>query len=142
MLSQKALLLLPLIGMFFLTVGIALWMLKLRYRAVIKDGVSPAYFKLNKGAKLPDYVVKVTQHYENLLETPVFFYVAIILVLTLSIIDSSFIVLAWLYFFSRLAHAYVHTTYNSIRHRKNVFIVSSVILVVLWIKLTIEIILL
>ena len=138
--SQKALMLLPVIGMFFLTAGIALWMLKLRYRAVLKDGVNPKYFKLNKGAKLPDYVVQVTQHYENLFETPLLFYIAIILVLVLNLTDTGYVVLSWLYLSSRLVHAYVHTTYNKLLHRKNVFIVSSVILVALWLRLMLGII--
>lgn len=137
---HQLLLLLPVFGMITLTVGVALWMLKLRYRAVLKDGVSPAYFKLNKGAKLPDYLVRVTQHYENLFETPLLFYIAILFVLVLKQNDWVYIVLAWLYFVSRLAHAYVHTTYNKIRVRKNVFIVSSVFLLGLWIKLLFDVI--
>ena len=85
--SLQATLLLPVAGMVFLTVGIALWMLKLRYKAVLEDGVSAKYFKLNRGAKLPEYLVRVTQHYENLFETPVLFYVAILLILVLEIND-------------------------------------------------------
>jgi hypothetical protein len=138
--TEKTMLLLPIIGMFLLTVGIALWMLKLRYRAVIKDGVSPAYFKLNRGAKLPDYVVRVTQHYENLFETPILFYIAILFVLTLDVIDTSYIVLSWLFFISRLMHAYVHTTINKLRIRKNVFIASGLILVLIWVKLAVDIV--
>lgn len=138
--SQKALMLLPILGMIMLTIRVALMMLKMRYRAVLKDGVHPSYFKLNRGAKLPDYVVKVTQHYENLFEAPILFYLAILLVLILDRIDPLYIILAWLYLFSRLAHAYVHITYNALRHRKNVFIMSSLVLVFLWIKLSIDII--
>jgi hypothetical protein len=134
--SQKALLLLPLVGMFWLTVGIALWMLKLRYRAVRKDGLNPAYFKLNKGAKLPDYLVKVTQHFENLFEMPPLFYIAIILVLLLGLNDAGYIVLSWLYLLSRLAHAYLHTSSNHVPHRRNAFILSSVILMIIWARVT------
>jgi hypothetical protein len=134
--SQKALLLLPLVGMFWLTVGIALWMLKLRYRAVRKDGLNPAYFKLNKGAKLPDYLVKVTQHFENLFEMPPLFYIAIILVLLLGLNDAGYIVLSWLYLLSRMAHAYLHPSSNHVPHRRNAFILSSVILMIIWARVT------
>lgn len=137
--SLKAVMLLPFIGMVFLTVGIALWMLKLRYRAVLKDGVSPAYFKLNRGAKLPDYLVRVTQQYENLFETPILYYISILLVLVLSLTDMSYVILSWAYFITRLVHAYVHTMINKIRMRKNVFIVSSLVLVSIWIKLAFQI---
>jgi len=137
---NQLLLLLPIFGMIALTVGIALWMLKLRYRAVLQDGVSPAYFKLNRGAKLPDYLVRVTQHYENLFETPLLFYIAILFVLVLKQNDWIYIALAWLYFASRLAHAYVHTTHNRILVRRNAFIISSVFLLSLWIKLLFDVV--
>jgi len=136
--TQKAMMLLPVVGMIMLTIGISLLMLKHRYRAVLKDGVHPAYFKLNRGAKLPDYVVQVTQHYDNLFEAPVLFYIAMIFVLVLNQVDSIYIVLSWLYLFSRMAHAYVHTTYNALRHRRNTFLASSLVLVVLWVKLAID----
>ena len=138
--SQKALLLLPLAGMFWLTVGMALWMLKLRYKAVLKDGLSPAYFKLNRGAKLPDYLLKVTQNFENLLEMPALFYLAIILVVLLGVNDAGYIILSWLYLLSRLVHSYFHTGSNHIPHRKNAFIVSSVILLLIWARITISIV--
>lgn len=136
--TQKATMLLPVLGMIILTIGVALLMLKRRYRAVLKDGLHPSYFKLNRGAKLPNYVVQVTQHYENLFEAPMLFYIAIIFVLVLDQVDSIYIILSWVYLFSRIAHAYIHTTYNALRHRKNVFLISSMILVALWAKLAID----
>ncbi|MEE9309970.1 MAG: MAPEG family protein [Cocleimonas sp.] len=136
--SNQALLLLPVFGMVFLTIGIGLWMLKLRYKAVIEDGVSAKYFKLNRGAKLPDYLVQVTQHYENLFETPVIFYVGIVLVLLLQINDSGYVLLSWGFFVSRLLHAYMHTLSNRLKYRKNAFIVTFLFLAMLWIRLLID----
>ncbi len=138
--NLQASLLLPVFGMVFLTVGIALWMLKLRYKAVLEDGVNARYFKLNRGAKLPEYLVRVTQHYENLFETPVLFYVAIMLILILSINDLAYVLLAWGYFVSRLIHAYIHTVSNRLLHRKYAFMLTSVILVLLWLKLLVDVI--
>jgi len=133
--NPQTMLLLPIFGMVFLTIGIALWMLKLRYKAVLEDGVSAKYFKLNRGAKLPEYLVRVTQHYENLFETPLLFYVAILLLLILELNDTGYIFLAWGYFLSRLLHAYIHTVTNRLKHRKYAFMLTSVILITLWIKL-------
>ena len=133
-------LLLPVFGMVFLTVGIALWMLKLRYKAVREDGVNAKYFKLNRGAKLPDYLVQVTQHYENLFETPVLFYLAIVLILVLNLNDLAYVYFAWGYFISRLIHAYIHTVGNRLKYRKYAFILTSVILIALWIRLFFDVI--
>lgn len=135
LMNLQSTLLLPVFGMIFLTVGIALWMLKLRYKAVLKNGVSAKYFKLNRGAKLPDDLVRVTQHYENLFETPVLFYISILFVLVLNINDVVYVLLSWGYFLSRLIHAYIHTVTNRLRHRKNAFLLSVVFILTLWVKL-------
>lgn len=137
--SQKAFLLLPILGMALLTIGVGLLMLKRRYKAVSEEGINPAYFQLNKGAKLPNDLIQVTQHYENLFETPILFYCAILLVVIINRVDNGYVILSWLYLLSRLAHAYIHITHNILRHRKNAFIASTVVLFILWIKLGIGI---
>lgn len=140
--SVNAMLLLPVVGMFALTATILVWMIRLRYRAVLKDGLNPYYFKLYKGAKLPDYLLKVTQHYHNLFKMPLFFYMAIILIVVLNKAGVAYAVLSWLYFATRLAHSYVHTGSNRLVHRKNTFIASNVVLLIIWLGLSIDIVLL
>ncbi|HIO97439.1 MAG TPA: hypothetical protein EYG71_05875 [Leucothrix sp.] len=138
--SDKSLLLLPLLGMIFLTFGVGIWTLKLRYRAVLEDGLNPHYFRLYRGGKLPDYLAKVTQHFDNLFEMPLFFYIGIILILVLDIVDSVYILMAWGFFITRLIHTTIHTTYNKVAHRRNIFIFSTLILILLWIKIAADII--
>ena len=138
--TQHAAVLLPLLGMIFLTFGVMIWMLKLRYRAIRIDGMNPKYFRLYKGAKVPDYLAKVTQHYENLLEMPILFYVAIILVIVLDITDTFYVILSWLFLVFRIIHTTIHTTSNNVIHRKNAFILSTLVLMALWGKITISII--
>ena len=133
------LLMLPVFGLIALTIGVALWMLKLRFKAVKQDGVNPAYFKLNRGAKLPNYLVQVTQHYENLLETPILFYIAILFILTQQLNDMVYVILAWLFFASRLLHAYLHTINNRLKHRRNAFILTSIFLISIWCKLAVDV---
>lgn len=138
--SQKALMILPMIGMVLLTVIVSVRLIQLRYRAVLQDGVNPAYFKLNKGAKLPDYLVKVTQHYENLFETPLLFYVGVLLVLVLNQVDTLYIILAWAFLFSRIAHAYIHIGNNKIRLRRNSFLLSYLVIIILWIRIAVDLV--
>jgi len=138
--TLKALMILPMIGMVLLTVGISFLLIKLRYKAVLEDGLKPAYFKLNKGGRPPDYLVRVTQHYDNMFEAPLLFYVAIVLLVVLDITDVIYVWLSWAYFLSRLAHAYIHTTHNKLRQRRNVFIVSYLIVVILWVRISIELV--
>lgn len=142
--SQKAVMLLPMVILVFLTFGMMFWMLKLRYKAVRKDGFDPKYFRLyndnQSSVPMPEYLVKVTQHYQNLLEMPPLFYLALILLAALNITDTFYVVLSWGFLFSRLFHSYIHTTGNRVIKRKNAFIASMAILMILWVRIAIEVI--
>ena len=129
---QSTWILYSLFGMFVLSVVVGLRMLQLRYRAVLQDKVHPSYFKLNRGAEIPDYLVKATQHYDNLYETPVLFYAIVILAFVLNIVDTVSLILAYGYLISRVAHALIHLNSNRILQRRNVFLVSIILLTLLW----------
>lgn len=130
----------PVIGMAFLTLFVGVRMLLLRMKAVHKDGLNPAYFLLNKGAKPPEYLLKTTQHYENLLELPVLFYVVVLILLSTGVVDYIFLILAWFYFIVRTIHTYIHITYNDLKHRRNVFLISTVVLYLMWFKLLVKLV--
>ena len=79
----------------------------------------------------PDSVQKINNNIRNQFETPVLFYV---LILVLWSIDSAGIVpqtVAWAYASCRVLHAWVHTGSNNIRLRKRLFQASVVLLFVL-----------
>jgi len=135
---QSSWILYSLLGMFILSVTVGIRMLQLRYRAVLRDKLDPAYFKLNEGAKLPDYLVKVTHHYDNLYETPVLFYAIVILAFVLHIVDAISLSLAYGYLISRVVHALVHLNSNRIRHRQYIFLLSILLLTALWIYVFIK----
>ena len=142
--TQKALMLLPMVMLVFFTFGMMFWMLKLRYKAVLKDGFDPKYFRLynneQSSVAMPEYLVKVTQHFNNLLEMPPLFYLALIFLAALNITDTFYVVLSWGYLFSRLFHSYIHTNGNRVMKRKNAFIVSMAILMTLWVRIAIEVV--
>lgn len=142
--TQKAAMLLPMVILVFVTFGMMFWMLKLRYKAVLKDGFDPKYFRLydnqQSSVPMPEYLAKVTQHYQNLLEMPPLFYLALILLAALNITDTFYVMLSWGFLFSRLFHSYIHTTANRVLKRKNAFIVSLAILITLWARIAIEVV--
>jgi hypothetical protein len=135
---KQDLILLPLFAMVLLTFGIGIRMLLFRFKAVRKDGVNAGYFQLNRGAKLPDYLVKVTNHYNNLFELPVLFYVATIILYASNRADATYVSLAWLFVFLRYVHSYVHTTYNDVKHRRLAFLSGTLVLAVIWIRLMVQ----
>ncbi len=135
---MQALMLYPMFAMVVLTIAVGVLMVKQRYRAVMENGLSPAYFKLNRGGRLPDYLVRTSQHYENLFETPLLFYVGVLSIQVLQQADAIYLLLSWLYVLSRLAHAYVHIVINRLKLRRRVFLVSVWLLVFIWLRLAVE----
>lgn len=87
---------------------------------------------LNRGGKLPDYLVKTSNHYANLFEAPVLFYCLCVIIYSSHQTDGVYLVLAWLFALSRYAHAYIHITYNDLKHRRNAFLAGMVVLGIMW----------
>ncbi|PVV10466.1 MAG: hypothetical protein B6D77_08415 [gamma proteobacterium symbiont of Ctena orbiculata] len=117
-------------------VGIA--MLVARYRAVREGSLRISYFKYNRGGKQPEYLLKINQHFDNLLETPLLFYLSLILILQQNRTDVAYIAMAWAYIASRFLHAWIHMGTNNILHRKNAFILSYVLIFTIWIRLFLQ----
>lgn len=74
-------------------------------------------------------------NYHNQFESPVLFYVAILLTLMLMLQDNIIVVLAWVYVGLRYVHSIIHITYNRVMHRFMVFIFSGVVLFAIWVRL-------
>lgn len=126
----------PAIGMALLTFFVGIKVLLLRIKAVKKDGMNPAFFSLNRGSKQPDYLVKASQHYENLFELPLLFYVSTVMIYITKNTDCLYLGLAVSFVITRYLHAYIHMTYNNLSHRRNAFLVGSIILFLIWLKFT------
>lgn len=135
---QQSWILYPLFVMVLISMLVGMRMLQLRFRAVLQDGLPPAYFQLNRGGKPPAYMLQAEQHYTNLYETPVLFYAIVILIYVLNLVTVFSLGLAWSYIASRLLHAYVHLGQNRLEYRRWVFLVSIALLAALWIDVLIQ----
>lgn len=129
--TQQAILY-PLFAMFLLTLYITLRLAVLRYRAVVRDGLKPGYFKHNRGDKPPEYLLRTTDHYDNLFEQPILFYVVSILIYVTGQTDLLLITLGWSYIATRLLHGYIHIKFNKLLWRRNSFALSTLVLLALW----------
>ena len=130
----------PIIGMVFLTFVVGTRMLLARVKAVKKDGMNPVFFSLNRGAKQPEYLIKVSQHYENLFELPLLFYMATILIYITNNADYWYLCLASFFVIIRYFHAFIHITYNHLSHRRNIFLAGTMVLFIIWLRLSYQII--
>ena len=122
----------PLVVLVSLTAFVAIRLLLLRIQAVRKGELKVGYFRMNQGADAPAVLTRTTQHYDNLFEMPLLFYAIVIVLFVTSRVDMFQLVLAWSYVVLRLGHAFIHITYNNVMHRMYVFLVSTVVMFVMW----------
>lgn len=130
---------LPMFVLVLLSFAVGLLLLKERFKAV-KSGLNPGYFVYNKGGKLPESLIKVSQHYENLFETPILFYVACVSLYATATVTLLNLGMACLYVFSRFMHAYVHIGQNNLPARRRTFLFSLAILFALWLEFMLELV--
>ncbi|ODB91949.1 MAPEG family protein [Candidatus Thiodiazotropha endoloripes] len=128
----------PMICLVVITGGMGIALIAARYKAVREGSLSIAYFKYNRGGRPPEYLIKISHYFQNLLETPQLFYLSTIVILLLGKSDPIYLGLAWCYLASRMIHSWIHLGSNNVLHRKNAFIVSYLLIFIIWIRLLLQ----
>ena len=129
-------LLIPLLAQVILTFTVMIIMYRRRVSEMQTKQIHPQKTKtrsLARGVLIDSE--SAADNYSNLLESPVLFYVAILLTLILMVQDSIIVILAWTYVASRYLHSIIHISYNRVMHRFSVFIFSSFVLLAIWSRL-------
>jgi len=134
------LILYPVFAMFFLVAAVLARMARLRVGAVGSGEVNVKYYRAYQGGEEPEHIRVVTRHFINLFEVPVLFYVIVVLTYITQEVSYWMVGCAWAYVAVRYAHSYVHLTSNDVLTRFRVFMVSGVILFVMWVSLLIQLI--
>jgi len=80
----------------------------------------------------PSESLMVRNNLASQFELPVLFHVACLLLYITDADNIATIVLAWLFIVARYAHTYVHVTSNRLRYRTPAFVVSFVMLGLMW----------
>ena len=89
-------------------------------------------FRLGESPDVPPDVAVVNRNYMNLLESPILFYVAALVLYATRHVGTGQIVLAWIYVALRLVQSFVHLTKNRIMQRLVVFALSNLVLIAMW----------
>jgi hypothetical protein len=74
-------------------------------------------------------------NFRNLFELPVLFFLAVVLALVLLIQDDLLVQLAWAFVALRAVHSLIHCTYNRVLHRFVAYAASSLVLLLMWVRL-------
>ncbi len=125
----------PVVALVLWTLAVLLLVPRARIRAARDKRVRVADFALGESENVPPEAKLPNRNYMNLLELPVLFYVACLVVYMIGKVDAWSLGLAWLYVALRVAHSIVHLTYNHVIHRMRVFTLSYVVLLALWMRI-------
>ena len=89
----------------------------------------------------PPRALQLGYSFQNQFELPMLFYVLTILAIISKHADLLFVVMAWIFVLTRLAHATVHCTSNNLRARGSFFGIGALILTIMWLIFIVRILL-
>ncbi|MBL4830931.1 MAG: MAPEG family protein [Aliivibrio sp.] len=128
-------LLYPMFLMVLLTLVVGIITVKARIKSVKNGEISAKYFRLMDGQALPELVTKTTRNFNNQFEIPTLFYVVCTLYISFGLESLLAVVFAWLFVALRIAHSYIHITYNHVLHRMLTFFGAFFCVIALWVNL-------
>tara|TARA_R110002073_G_scaffold164396_1_gene320647 strand:- start:305 stop:706 length:402 start_codon:yes stop_codon:yes gene_type:complete len=123
----------PMFAMILLTFCYGFYTAYCRVSMTIRGEINPKYFKTMSGYEVPEKIQVTTRHFANLLETPPLFYIAGALIIALGIDSGIAETIGWVYLTARLAHMFIHNSYNHPVHRMICFMVGLFCILALWI---------
>ena len=137
---EKLEILYPMFSLIVWTFMIAVLMIFRALRAV-NNGLNPQYFQYGAGYEIPGKMRAAYLHYSNLFEMPVLFYVAVLTVFTTNITGPYIYWLSWIYVLTRIIHTLISVSDKYLARRRDSFLVSSILLIMLWVEIFNKIIL-
>ena len=103
------------------------------------NNIKSEWFRLYKG-ELPDSAIIVREHYKNLFELPIFFFLLCIILYLLDRVESIDVILAWVFVCFKILHSFVRLTTNNTRTRAFSFTICYFSLLFGWILLVFKLI--
>jgi hypothetical protein len=130
----------PGIAMFGLTLFVMLRLGFARYTAIQSRSVSIKYFRTYNEGEQPARLHLLSRHMQNHFEVPPLFYAGLIFTYVSGAVTVLAIVMAWLFFFARCIHSYIHLGSNNVSARFFTFGASLAFLTGLWGTLLIQLV--
>lgn len=131
----------PLVAMVLLTLIVGVRMYLVRVAEMKRSRVHPEQLKTRSDAQARLSDTRASDHYANLFELPVVFYVAVFTIWLIGLSDGLYLVLAWAFFASRVVHATIHLTINRVMWRFAAFITGFGLLTVIWLRIAFQLLL-
>ena len=106
-----------------------------RIRGTVEGRIPRGAFRLGESEGVPPDVLLLNRNLMNLLEMPVLFYVACLVMYVTARVTPVMVALAWVYVLLRLVHSFIHVTTNRIIPRLLSFTAGNLVLATLWLWL-------
>jgi hypothetical protein len=81
----------------------------------------------------------ISDAFHNQLEVPLLFYAVAAFAMLTNAVDQPMVILAWLFVALRLVHAGIFVTYNKVTHRFMAFLLGTMVVAAMWIKLALHV---
>ena len=104
----------------------------LRMNAVRSGEVDSRFYSLYRGYEEPEKLALYSRHVIHHFETPVLFYILCITAFVTGQGSVTVVGLAWAYVALRFVHSYVHLAGNIVPVRFRIFVVSMIVLALMW----------
>ena len=130
----------PLFVLVLLTFVLVFWLAALRGPAFSRGEVRAEDVDLRQ-PNWPRRTMQVGNSFSSQFELPMLFYVLTILAIITKHADFLFVVLAWIFVLTRIAHAYIHTTSNNLKLRGPFFGIGALVLAIMWLIFMVRIML-
>ena len=85
--------------------------------------------------QIPDDVQASREHYKNLYQAPLLFYLYCILAFTADHVTQFTVIMAWIYVIARTIHFIIRSTNPKISVRAPIFTITLFVSLILWIEL-------
>ena len=123
---------LPVIALVLLTAVVWVRLYVERIRELKQRRIDPQSLATSASAGQTMQRVQASDNFKNLFEVPVLFYALCAVLASAQQVSAFFVIGAWVYVALRCIHSFIHLTYNRVMHRFAVYVLSTVILFVLW----------
>ena len=130
----------PLFVLVLMTFVIGIMLATVRTPLLTSGEVRPEAISLRQ-PNWPPRALQFGYSFQNQFELPMLFYVLTILAIISKHADLLFVVMAWIFVLTRLAHAFVHCTSNNLRVRGSLFGIGALVLMIMWLIFIVRILL-
>ena len=132
MMSPHRAILLPVIAMVALTCWVWVRMYQDRIGEMRARSIHPQKIATSRQMAETMQKTQAADHFRNLFEMPVLFYVLCALLATTELTTPLLLACAWGYVALRAYHAYIHLTHNKVIRRFQAYVASCIVLFVMW----------